>query len=94
MKNLKNFNFIIMEQKESVQQAEANSKSVLFNDWKYFFGGGKLPNQEHYYKAYINGQRVEKHTFLGGVKYSIGNMDEAKIKYKTEKELFQAVCVL
>jgi hypothetical protein len=59
--------------------------------WEYFFGGGTMPNQEHYYRAVINGIRVEKHTFRGGVEYSIGNMDEAKIKYKTEKELLEAI---
>ena len=60
-------------------------------DWQYFFGGGTIPHQQHYYKAEINGIRVEKHTFRGGVEYSIGNMDEAKIKFKTEEELLKAI---
>jgi hypothetical protein len=59
--------------------------------WQYFFGGGKIPHQEHYYKATVNGFRVEKHTFRGGVEYSVGNMDDAKCKYKTEKELLDAI---
>jgi len=60
-------------------------------DWKYFFGGGTMPYQEHYYKATVNNIRVEKHTFRGGVEYSVGNMDDAKCKYKTEKELLDAI---
>jgi ferritin len=34
--------------------------------------------------------RVEKHSSSRGVKYAIGNIDEAKTKYKTEKELIDA----
>ena len=60
-------------------------------DWHYFFGGGAIPHQHHYYKSDINGLRVEKHTFNGRVEYSIGNMDNAKIKFKTEKELLDAI---
>lgn len=62
-------------------------------DWQYFFGGGTISHQQHYYKAEINGQRVEKHTFKGGVEFSIGNMDEAKKKFKTETELLAALGV-
>lgn len=62
-------------------------------EWQYFFGGGTIPNQQHYYKAEINGQRVEKYTFKGGVEFSIGNMDEAKKKFKTESELLLSLGV-
>ena len=59
-------------------------------DWKYFFGGSGGRTFDRYYKAEINGKRVEKHASNRGVKYSIGNIDEAKKKYKTEKELSEA----
>lgn len=59
-------------------------------DWKYFFGGSGGRTFDHYYKAEINGKRVEKHESNRGIKYSIGNIDEAKKKYKTEKELSEA----
>ncbi len=62
-------------------------------NWQYFFGGhgkgGKIFHR--YYKAEINGVRVEKHGSHKGTEYSIGNMDKAKIKYKTEEELIKAV---
>lgn len=74
---------------EPLQQC--NVVGSAFN-WEYFFGGGKIPYQEHYYKCEVNGKRLEKHTFRGGVEYSVGNMDKAKKKYKTEKELLQAIC--
>lgn len=67
-----------------------SSSAQLSIEWTYFFGGGKSPYQEHYYKAEINGLRVEKHTFRGGVEFSIGNMDEAEVKYKTEQQLIEA----
>jgi len=59
-------------------------------DWKYFFGGSSGRTFDRYYKAEINGKRVEKHASNRGVKYAIGNIDEAKKKYKTEKELSEA----
>jgi hypothetical protein len=59
-------------------------------DWKYFFGGSSGRTFDRYYKAEINGKRVEKHASNRGVKYSIGNIDEAKKKYKTETELSEA----
>ena len=52
-------------------------------DWKYFFGGSSGRTFDRYYK-------VEKHASNRGVKYSIGNIDEAKKKYKTETELSEA----
>ena len=60
--------------------------------WKYFFGGSSNNGRRYdrYYKAEINGKLVEKHASNRGVKYSIGNIDEAKKKYKTEKELSDA----
>jgi len=77
------------EKQNSASCQTAVSGSVI--DWQYFFGGGTMPYQEHYYKATVHGLRVEKHTFRGGVEYSVGNMDEAKKKYKTEKELLDAI---
>ena len=59
-------------------------------DWKYFFGGSSGRTFDIYYEAKINGNRVEKHASNRGVKYSIGNIDEAKKKYKTETELLEA----
>ena len=59
-------------------------------DWKYFFGGSSGRTFDRYYKAEINGKRVETHASNRGVKYSIGNIDEAKKKYKTETELSEA----
>lgn len=61
-------------------------------NWQYFFGGGNVRNFDRYYKAEINGKRVEKHVSNKGVKYAIGNIDEAKEKYKTEEQLL-AACV-
>lgn len=59
-------------------------------EWEYFFGsrGGKGFNR--YYAAEINGKRVEKNTTNAGSKFAIGNIDEAKKKYKTEVELSKA----
>lgn len=47
-------------------------------DWKYFFGGSSGRTFDRYYKAEINDKRVEKHASNRGVKYAIGNIDEAK----------------
>jgi len=60
-------------------------------EWQYFFGGSSGRSFDRFYKAEINGQRVEKHCSNTGVEYSIGNIDEAKIKFKTEEELIKAV---
>lgn len=62
-------------------------------NWQYFFGGHGKAGKTYwrYYKAEIDGQRVEKCASNTGVKYSIGNMDEAKEKYKTEEELIESV---
>jgi len=59
-------------------------------EWEYFFGG----SGEHYYKAEIDGVRVEKHVFRGGCRYAVGNMDLAKQKFKTELELIQKVNII
>jgi hypothetical protein len=59
-------------------------------NWQYFFGASNGRSSNRYYKAEINGMRVEKHSSSRGVKYAIGNIDEAKTKYKTEKELIDA----
>jgi len=59
-------------------------------NWKYFFGGCTGVFFDRYYKAEINGQRVERHATNRGVKYSIGNMNKAKKKFKTESELIEA----
>lgn len=56
-------------------------------NWIYFFGG----SGEHYYKSEINGIRVEKHEFRGGCRYSIGNIDLAKQKFKSESELIKSL---
>lgn len=59
--------------------------------WQYFFGGHSGRSFDRYYKAEINGVRVEKHCCNRGTKYSVGNMDKAKIKYKSEFELLEAL---
>ena len=68
--------------------AEALEKQAI--EWQYFFGGSSGRTFDRYYKSEINGKRVEKHASNKGVKYSIGNIDEAKKKYKTVEELYQA----
>lgn len=60
-------------------------------DWKYFFGGSGGNTFDRYYKSEINGKRIEKHASNRGVEYSIGNMDHAKEKYKSESELLDAI---
>lgn len=62
-------------------------------DWQYFFGGSSHNGRsvDRYYKAEINGVRVEMHATLKSRRYSIGNIDKAKIKYKTEAELLTAL---
>ena len=52
-------------------------------DWKYFFG---TPGHRYYYSI-INGVRVEKYCGKKCTEYAIGNIDEAKKKYKSEVEL-------
>jgi hypothetical protein len=59
--------------------------------WKYFFGGSTGKSFDRYYKAIINGVECEQHCSNKGVEFSIGNIDKAKIKYKTEKELIYAL---
>lgn len=59
--------------------------------WQYFFGGHGEKYFSRYYKADIDGIRVERHDSNRHTKYSIGNMDYAKIKYNTEAELIAAV---
>ena len=59
-------------------------------DWQYFFGGSSGRSYDRYYKAEINGQRVEKHGSNRGTVYAIGNIDKAKKKYKSEAELLEA----
>jgi hypothetical protein len=59
-------------------------------NWKYFFGGsGSGHTFDRYYTQELNGVRVEKHVSNKGVKYSIGNIDEAKKKFNTEDELIK-----
>lgn len=62
-------------------------------DWKYFFGGSSNGGKsfDRYYAAEINGFRVERHGNNRGTKYAIGNIDKAKVKYKTEAELIAAL---
>ena len=71
----------------TLQQHNVSGSGI---DWQYFFGGSGGRTYDRYYKAEINGKRVEKHASNRGVKYAIGNIDEAKKKYKTEKELSEA----
>ena len=59
-------------------------------EWEYFFGGSSGRSFDRYYKAKINGNHVEKHSTSAGSKFAIGNIDEAKKKYKTEAELSKA----
>lgn len=59
--------------------------------WKYFFGGHGDKSFDRFYKADINGVRVEKHASNGGVFYAIGNISKAKKKYKSETELIKAI---
>ena len=65
--------------------------NIIEIDWKYFFGGSCGRSYDRFYKAEINGKRVEKHASNRGVKYAVGNIDNAKKKYKTESELLKAV---
>jgi hypothetical protein len=60
-------------------------------NWKYFFGGSCGKSFDRYYYAEINGQRVEKHGSNRGVEYAVGNIDEAKKKYKTEEQLLNSL---
>jgi len=56
-------------------------------EWKYFFG---TPGYR-YYHSEINGVRVEKLSTKQGNYYSVGNIDNAKKRYKTEEELIKEV---
>lgn len=60
-------------------------------DWDYFFGGSHEGGFDRYYQANIDGVRVEKHATRNSVRFSIGNMDKAKVKFKTEQELINAI---
>jgi hypothetical protein len=60
-------------------------------NWKYFFGMSGNRTFNRCYKAEIKGVRVEKHASNQGVTYSIGNIDKANTKYKTEDDLIKAV---
>ena len=74
-------------QKQALRKTDVSGSGI---DWQYFFVGSSGRCYDRYYKAEINGKRVEKHASNRGVKYSIGNIDEAKKKYKTETELSEA----
>lgn len=71
-----------------LRQADVSGSGIK---WMLFFSGGSQSNYDRFYMAFICGIRVEKHTFRGGVKYAIGNIDDAKEKYKTEQELLNAM---
>lgn len=61
-------------------------------EWKLFFSGGSAKTYQCYFMAMINGIRVEKMTHTKAAdRFSIGNMDYAKKKYKSEKELLEAL---
>jgi hypothetical protein len=70
--------------KENKNQSSSFGEEVI--KWTYFFGGSSC----RYYKSEINGNRVEKYTTRLGNRFSIGNIDEAKKKYKTQDELLEA----
>jgi hypothetical protein len=59
--------------------------------WEYFFGAKRGKKFDRYYEAVINGVKVERHDCNIGRTYSIGNMDQAKVLYKTEEELIRAI---
>lgn len=74
------------------EQPTPAPKSANQIDWKYFFGGtSRGKHFDRYYKTEINGIRCEKHETNSGVNFCIGNMDLAKVKYKTEAELLKAL---
>lgn len=61
-------------------------------EWELFFSGGNSSVYQCYYKAEIDGVRVEKMTHTKAAdRFSIGNMDYAKKKYKSETELLKAL---
>jgi hypothetical protein len=62
--------------------------------WKYFFGGTCGRTFDRYYKAEILGVTVERHGSNKGVEFAIGNIDDAKVKFKKEWDLFLAVSML
>ena len=74
--------------KPILQQANVSGSGI---DWKYFFGGSSGRTFDRYYKAEINGKRVEKHASNRGVKFAIGNIDEAKEKYVSIASLESAI---
>lgn len=77
-----------------IKSAEHSSNTFVGGsgiNWQYFFGGSSNNGRcfDRYYKAEINGVRVEKHCNNRGTKYSVGNIDKAKVKYKNEAELLE-----
>lgn len=62
-------------------------------DWQYFFGGSSDCGRtfDRYYKAFVNGVRVEKHATNRKVEFGIGNIDTAKVKYNSEDQLLKAL---
>lgn len=59
--------------------------------WKYFFGSKTKNTFDRYYRSSVNGIYIEKHASNSGTKYSIGNIDKAKIIYNSEEELLTAL---
>lgn len=59
--------------------------------WQYFFGGHSGKSYTRYYKAFINGIRVEKCNTNTKTQYCIGNFDHAEKKYTTEDALLKAL---
>jgi hypothetical protein len=85
---------LIVNYKDVVRWLKKENKSAVVGsgiDWQYFFGGSSGRTFDRYYKAEINGIRIEKHASHHGVKYAIGNINEAKKKFKTEAELLEAL---
>lgn len=56
-------------------------------NWEYFFGTKGF----RYYKAEVNGVRVEKLSTKKGDVYSVGNMDNASKTVKSEAELIKMI---
>ena len=61
--------------KHSTLSSSPNSGNIIVSgsgiDWQYFFGGSSGRTFDRYYKAEINGQRVEKHGSNRGTVYAI-----------------------
>lgn len=87
---MKRDNKLNAQRQAGLQNATVSGSGI---EWTYFFGGSGGNTFDRYYSADVNGKRVEKHASNRGVRYAIGNIDEAKVIYKTESELKAACCL-